>query len=58
MPDHVFIAGRCTHCGCDDHSLPDVGEDLAEWEKPCPVVGPERKTAWSFGPDGSDEVEG
>lgn len=56
--DHVYIAGRCTHCGCDNHSLPDRGEDLAEWEKPCPVTGPERKTVWSFGPDGNDEVEG
>lgn len=55
---HVFIAGRCTHCGCDDHSLPEPGEQLATWEQPCPVAGPERRTQWTFGPDERTEVEG
>jgi len=47
---HVFIAGRCTHCNADGHS---IGE--SDW---CAVDGEQRKTRWTFGPEGSDEVEG
>jgi len=53
-PQHVFTAGRCLHCGTDDHSLPLPGEGLARWEMPCSVDGPERIGAWSFGPEGTD----
>jgi hypothetical protein len=47
---HVFIAGRCTHCNADGHS---IGE--SDW---CPVTGPERKRSWTFGANDSDTVEG
>lgn len=62
-PQHVFSAGRCLHCGTDDHSLPEEGEALADWEKPCPVDGSERQGSWSFGPGtidsfSEDELEG
>lgn len=48
--EHVFIAGRCTHCNADGHS---IGESDF-----CPVDGADRKTSWTFGPDHRDEVEG
>lgn len=48
-PQHVFNAGRCLHCGTDDHSLPEPGEELASWQLPCPVAPEDRQTVWSFG---------
>lgn len=56
-PQHVFCAGRCLHCGTDDHSLPGPGEDRADWEKPCPVDGEDRQSSWSFGPGAIDVSE-
>lgn len=53
-PQHVFSRGRCLHCGTDDHSLPEAGEEFASWELACPVDGEDRKSVWSFGPEGSD----
>ncbi len=49
MSAHQFCAGRCLHCGTDDHSLPEPGETLAAWEKPCPVPFEDRQTVWTFG---------
>lgn len=46
--DHVFIGRRCVHCDTDDHSLPEPGDTLAAWQKPCPVTGEDRQTVWSF----------
>lgn len=40
--NHVFIAGSCTRCGCDDH---DREADVA-----C-LVDVNDGAAWSFGPD-------
>lgn len=48
MAAHVFIAGRCVHCDTDNHSLPERGEELADWQKPCPVPFEERQTRWIF----------
>lgn len=56
MTNHVHIAGRCIHCGVDDHSLPEEGETLADWEKPCPVAYEDRQTEWTF--DGTEDVWG
>ena len=50
-PDHVFLDSHCFHCGCDQHSVPNAGETLSDWEKPCPIVGEDRQTVWSFGPE-------
>ncbi|MFB7890316.1 hypothetical protein ACFCZ3_19920 [Cellulosimicrobium cellulans] len=41
--NHVFIAGSCTRCGCDDHD--------DEADVPC-LVDVDEPGAWSFGPDG------
>lgn len=49
-PPHVFVAGRCIHCWCDDHSLPAPGELLSEDMKACPYDLPDRITLWAFGP--------
>ncbi len=47
--NHVFIAGQCIHCGCDDHDPESI--------EACPVPdGPDRQAEWTFGPDGSDEI--
>lgn len=55
MAQHVFIGGRCTHCGVQEL---DVFEDEPGYpDYNCPDY-PGRKTVWSFGPDGSDEVDG
>lgn len=56
-PQHVFSAGRCLHCGTDDHSLPEEGEEFASWELPCPVDGEDRQSVWSFGPDSNPLTE-
>ena len=52
-PSHIFLAGRCVHCGTDDHSLPNPGETLAPWEQSCPVTGPARHSVYTVDVDGT-----
>lgn len=58
-PTHSFFAGRCIHCDCDNHSLPERGETLTAYEKPCPVGydSPERTSSWSFPEDLEEFLE-